>query len=449
MDGNPGTVCRKCGGKVERAGEPGATYFQCTGCGAEAIWSQAIGNPRKGVPYDSDLYDVVEAQVTQGKDINEVKRIVGGIWDDTTDAQIESAYRDAKTIYDHMRTAHPEMYKKNPGNPNVKRLGWGNQAFAEKPWGKGIVSLVKLADPKGGDVWLVDYNDESVGKGLLSTTDFNKARNYFDSLNPGGNPGVDKPGKSILVLPITSFRPEMIRVVQIGREYYVQSQRPGQTKWITQKTWLREEDAIKDAEGWYLTVVTPERAREILEQAKERTRTGVATGPWADQLKYVEREGERAYVVSQWDKMPGTYSYVDALVAIGGRGGNPGKSKLQVIKEKQGAYFKRHGRVTEADFSINDIQRELALAYLEEHPDAHVGLVNRHDAHRNFIQKYNGEKILNFEWDFITPHHDNELLKLLLAREQATYTGTKGDMERLKPIWARIEQAGGLYFHWA
>lgn len=81
-----------------------------------------------------------------------------------------------------------ELAKKHniplPGNPG--QLGWGNRAFAEKPWGKGIVSLVKLADPEGGDVWLVDYNDESVGKGLMSTPDFNKARNYFDSLNQGG-----------------------------------------------------------------------------------------------------------------------------------------------------------------------------------------------------------------------------------------------------------------------
>ncbi len=260
----------------------------------------------------------------------------------------------------------------------------------------------------------------------------------------GGNPE-----KSILVLPITSFRPEMIRVVQIGREYYVQTKRPDQMKWITQKTWLREEDAIKDAEGWYLTVVTPERAREILEQAKERTRTGVATGPWSDQLKYVEREGERAYVVSQWDKMPGTYSYVDALVAIGKRGSDPGNPNgLQEVLKREGDYIRQHGELTEADFSINDIQRDKVQAYWKLHPDAHIGLVNRYDRKRNFLQKYNGEKVLNFEWEFIIPQHDTELLKLLLAREQATYTGTQADVERLKPIWARIEQLGGLYLIW-
>ena len=68
--------------------------------------------PGKGVPYHGDLYDVIEAQVKQGKDINEVKKIVGGIWDDTTDEQIESAFRDAKVIHEHMKAKHPELMKK-------------------------------------------------------------------------------------------------------------------------------------------------------------------------------------------------------------------------------------------------------------------------------------------------------------------------------------------------
>ncbi len=207
-------------------------------------------------------------------------------------------------------------YHSNPGNPDVKRLGWGKQAFAEKPWGKGIVSLVKLINPEGGeDVWIVDYNDESVGKSLMSTSDFNKARNYFDSLDPS--------------------------------------------------------------------------------QAEH---------------------------------------------------GNP--NGLQEVLKREGDYIRQHGELTEADFSINDIQRDKVQAYWKLHPDTHVGLVNRYDRKRNFLQKYNGEKVLNFEWEFIIPQHDAELLRLLQVREQATYTGTKADVERLTPIWARIEQLGGLYLIW-
>jgi hypothetical protein len=127
--------------------------------------------------------------------------------------------------------------------------------------------------------------------------------------------------------------------------------------------------------------------------------------------------------------------------------GNPGN--LEGVLKKEGEYFKMHGGLTEFDMSINQIQRDKIAAYWKLHPNAHVGLVNRHDRTKNFMQKYNGEKVYNFQWEFIIPQHDTELLKLLLAREQAPYTGTKEDIERLKPIWARIEQLGGLYLVWA
>lgn len=266
-----------------------------------------------------------------------------------------------------------EISSGSGGTPDVKRLGWGKQAFAEKPYGKGIVSLVKLLNPEGGeDVWLVDYNDESVGKGLLSTTDFNEARNYFDSL--GGK---------------LQGNPEDVK-----------------------RLWEQLGNTPVDNEGHILQ-------------------------PFLHFPTGTDRE-----IIWKWFEQTYKVSVHDLMFSKG----NP--NDLQAILKKEGEYVKQHGGLTEADFSINDIQREKITAYQKQHPNMHVGLINRHDRTRNFLQKYAGEKVYNFGWDFIIPQHDTELLKLLLAREQAAYTGTKEDVERLKPIWAKIEQLGGLYLLW-
>lgn len=126
--------------------------------------------------------------------------------------------------------------------------------------------------------------------------------------------------------------------------------------------------------------------------------------------------------------------------------GNP--NNLQDITRRENEYFKTYGGPTEADFSINDIQREKILAYHQLNPSAVVGLVNKH-GRENFLQIYRGEKVLNFEWDFIIPQYDAELLKLLTEREQATYTGTKEDAIKIDKIYERVKQLGGLYLYWA
>lgn len=130
------------------------------------------------------------------------------------------------------------------------------------------------------------------------------------------------------------------------------------------------------------------------------------------------------------------------------RGNPPQTPALQEIIKKENEYFKRYGGPTEADFAINDIQREKIRAYHRMHPNTLVGLINKH-GRKNFLQVYQGEKVLNFEWDFIIPQYDAELLKLLTEREQAPYTGTKEDAVRIDKIYERIKQSGGLYLYWA
>jgi len=147
-----------------------------------------------------------------------------------------------------------------------------------------------------------------------------------------------------------------------------------------------------------------------------------------------------------------------------GNPGNPRKSRapwskkgvvirpemyLQSIIQKENEYFKTYGGPTEADFSINDIQREKIQAFYQQHPNTHVGKINRTERVGSPIEKYTSQKVFNFQYDFIIPQHDPELERLLLEREQATYTGTKEDTVRLDKIYVRVKQLGGNYLYWA
>jgi len=62
--------------------------------------------------------------------------------------------------------------------------------------------------------------------------------------------------------------------------------------------------------------VTPERATEIIQQARERA----GHGPWSDQLQHVMTLDERRELLAVWKTMPGHTAFVDVLnrVATGG-----------------------------------------------------------------------------------------------------------------------------------
>ena len=56
---------------------------------------------------------------------------------------------------------------------------------------------------------------------------------------------------TIMTLEITETRPERLRVVKAEGWFLVQSNRPGQESWITQKEHRNEQEAIIDAATWY------------------------------------------------------------------------------------------------------------------------------------------------------------------------------------------------------
>lgn len=58
--------------------------------------------------------------------------------------------------------------------------------------------------------------------------------------------------------------------------------------------------------------MTPERAKEIIQQARDAT----TVGPWSDQLRNVMTTDERVEVLKVWRNMPGCFCFVDALNKI-------------------------------------------------------------------------------------------------------------------------------------
>jgi hypothetical protein len=60
------------------------------------------------------------------------------------------------------------------------------------------------------------------------------------------------------------------------------------------------------------TKVTPQRAKEIVEQARAQAKFG----PWSDQLDKVMTEGERNFVKDHWGTLPGHKNFVDALMSV-------------------------------------------------------------------------------------------------------------------------------------
>jgi hypothetical protein len=99
---------------------------------------------------------------------------------------------------------------------------------------------------------------------------------------------------------------------------------------------------------------------------------------------------------------------------------------------------------------LNDHQRDLIAAYAEEHGECWLGRINiyDHDRGKPIIWKWDGGLVYNFGASFVLPCFDQELVDLIVARDQAAYTGTADDYKRISEIFKRIDQLGGSYLKW-
>lgn len=96
----------------------------------------------------------------------------------------------------------------------------------------------------------------------------------------------------------------------------------------------------------------------------------------------------------------------------------------------------------------NDRQRTRLAAYRAEHGRAWIGRVNIYPPARAELVEITGQMVHNFAADFMVPKPDPALLRLIIERDEAPYTGTAEDGQRLDAIFARIEELGGRLLTW-
>lgn len=101
-----------------------------------------------------------------------------------------------------------------------------------------------------------------------------------------------------------------------------------------------------------------------------------------------------------------------------------------------------------ASTSHNERTRAQLAAYLTAHGRAWIGKVNIHPPARAELVPYTGQMVHNFEADFAVPHPDPLLLRLIIERQEAPYTGAADDASRVDAIFVRIKELGGLILTW-
>lgn len=106
----------------------------------------------------------------------------------------------------------------------------------------------------------------------------------------------------------------------------------------------------------------------------------------------------------------------------------------------------------EADEKVNNANRRVIKAMAEAHGEAWLGKINlygeeRHGGHP-IMWKWDGGMVYNFDAALVAPAYDEELVRLIKERDDAEYTGTKADAERVDKIQARLDEIGGVHLFW-
>jgi hypothetical protein len=117
------------------------------------------------------------------------------------------------------------------------------------------------------------------------------------------------------------------------------------------------------------------------------------------------------------------------------------------------SYAEGDGCLVEADEGVNEASRAVIRAMHAEHGVAWLGKINLHGDERGKAEHaawpWDGEAPLyNFGCAWVAPVRDEELVRLILERDAAPYTGTATDSIRIERIFARLEAIGGHYLLW-
>jgi hypothetical protein len=105
------------------------------------------------------------------------------------------------------------------------------------------------------------------------------------------------------------------------------------------------------------------------------------------------------------------------------------------------------GCPAESDDRLNEASRSLVVAVHESHGAAYLWRLN--PVGETAVRLWTGEIVCNFDADAVTPTLDRDLLRLIVARVDAPYTGTHEDARRLDLILDKLEEVGGMVLVWS
>lgn len=113
---------------------------------------------------------------------------------------------------------------------------------------------------------------------------------------------------------------------------------------------------------------------------------------------------------------------------------------IEEILQDEKRYFGRWQCPTEAELSINDLNRELIMALANKYSKVMLGQYNSET-----LTPYTGQEIHNFTFQFVVPVAEDAKLSSLLQKRNRSTDPTK----YLDAIMCRIEDLGGHLPIWA
>lgn len=113
--------------------------------------------------------------------------------------------------------------------------------------------------------------------------------------------------------------------------------------------------------------------------------------------------------------------------------------------------FVDYGSVRENNVSVNNSSRRCIQKMHDHYGQCWIGKTNRKREDTDVpMRKYDPLVMVhNFDVDFVVPQFDQPLCDLLTERQNAPYTNTTDDLERIKAINARIEELNGIHLIWS
>lgn len=120
-------------------------------------------------------------------------------------------------------------------------------------------------------------------------------------------------------------------------------------------------------------------------------------------------------------------------------------------------YFYIHrcnGGSSEFDSSINEISRAMVIKFHEKYGTCFLGEINNYDCDRKNpaikLVEYQGQTILNFEYDFIIPCDDPLITQMINEhnKEKKDFN-SKEIMALIEKINNRVVELGGEFLSWS